>query len=704
VPENGHIACAGLESWLDGDNTLDPPAGNPSSARLGASAAARRGRFRLALPLGFLARWHEAEIPERRWRQDAPSQALLARLERALSAGGSEDRLAAAEALRTFGQHAAPALSAVMVAVRDELPAVRWRAVEILRLLVPPEHSFPVLAEALRSDPCRSVRWRAAEALGARTLPAEPSARALIEASQDDDEWVRWHSNRVLTQVVEPSLLHSLLPGYAASSPLPAIRAYAIGLLARGDHVDEALLLRLVEGLRHPAVVVRLNTIDLVTRHLPRADKRVRHGLRLCLEDAQPTVRVRAVRAIGRVGGRSAATLIQSAFADQDPAVRAMVCEALADAEDGGWARRRWLRHALGDSRLGVRLAGARALMRLGLIDGEIVTVLASALERPFPSLAAWRALVALEAPYHRTVLAAVSALRPSTLLRLVAEDAAAGRLPTIGLRLWPERARIRFPNKEGGDRPPLALGYPWANVGVFHSWESHLEPLRAIRSITKQICLGAPPYPYAHLVAAMELARHLPTHLDGKSAPVHLEGWPVGSVLEGTIGVEPGRVGRPRLDFVFGVDLRFCQYATFAALCSEKNGPLQELAANQWKVFVSRMLEVLDSHGLAEFSRTHWFDPEGWQSSRYGVRHERPYPEIRGGVTSFLRALRSSRGKRLANDLLGAADELVRLLECEVWRDTLRSYPQAVRQHLASGILAKRLGAFRMGESQDDF
>ncbi|HYN86931.1 MAG TPA: HEAT repeat domain-containing protein, partial [Ardenticatenaceae bacterium] len=512
------------------------------------------------------------------------------------------------------------------------------------------------------------------------------------------------HSDRVLTQVVDPSLLHSLLPGYATTSPVSAIRAYAIGLLAHADHVDQALLRRLVEGLRHPAVAVRLNTIDLIARHLPLAGQRVRRGLRLCLEDARPAVRARAVRAIGRQGGRGAARLIQSAFADQDPTVRATVCEALADDEKGGRTQQRWLRHAMGDSRLSVRLAGARALMRLGLIDGDVVAVLMSAVARPSPSLAAWRALLALEPPYGGAVLEAVSSLRPSTLPRLIAEDVAADRLPTIGLRLWPEEARIRFPNKEGGDLPPLALGYPWANVGVFQSWENHLEPLRPIPGITKQICLAAPPYPYAHLVAAVEFARHIPAHFDGRRAPVHLEGWPVGSILEGTIGAEPGRAGRPRIDFVFGIDLRFCQYATFAAICSEipsNPGPLQEHAVHQWKAFVDRMLEVLDSHGLAEFSRVHWFDPAGWPSSRYGIRRERLYDEIRGGVTRFLAALKSSRGKRLARDLLSAADNLTHSLEREIWRETLDAYPQVLRKHLAAGVLAERLATFRKGEPE---
>lgn len=705
--KHGHFVGFGLEPWPNlADDGHEQLAGAPPTARLGASAAVRRGRFRLALPRGFLLRWQKAEIPEQRWgRRQAPSRMELARLKRALSTGDNEERIGAANELRACGRHAAPALAEVVAAVGDALPAVRWRAVEILRILGPPEHSFSVLAEALRSDPCRSVRWRVAEALGARTLPAAPAARALIEAAQDNDDWVRWHASRVLSQVVDQALLQALLPDYAASSPNPAIKAYAIGLLTHADHIEETLLRRLIDGLRHPVVAVRLNTIELITRHRPPADRIVRLGLRLCLEDAQPAVRVRAVRAIGRVGGRGALTLIQSAFADQAPVVRAAVCEALADAEDAGRVRRQWLRHAMGDSRLDVRLASARVLMRLGLIDDDVIAVLVSAVAQPSPSLEAWQALLALDAPHDGASLEAAAALHPSILARLVAEDVAAGTLPTIGLRLWPENARIRYPNKEGGDRPPLALGYPWVNVGVFHNWENHVAPLHSeIPGVTKQICLAASPYPHAHLVAAVELARYRPRRFDGKSAPVHIEGRPVGSILEGTIGAAPDRAGRPRTDFVFGVDLRFCQYATFAALC----GSLQpgadswrQRAARQWQAFVGRVSEVLDSYRLAELSRVQWFSPVGWQSSRYGIRNERPYEEIREGVAEFMGALRSPRGKPLARELLRAADDLARPLEQNLWREKLSAYSPDLRRQLTSGVLPERCATYLIGEPE---
>ncbi len=701
--EHGHLVGAGLEAWLsrtdDGHNRL---AGNPAGPRLGASVAVCRGRYRLALPRGFLHRWHKAEIPEHPWGQGPPSQTVLGRLQRVVSTGSDEERICAAEQLRLCGRHAVPALPTAMAMMADTLPAVRWRAVEILRILGPPEQSFPVLAEALRTDSCRSVRWRTAEALGARTLPGALAARTLIEAAQDDDDWVRWHACRVLSQVVDQSLLRSLLPDYAISSPVSAIKAFAIGLLTHADRVDEALLFRLSGGLRHPAVEVRLKTIELLTRHRPPRDRNVRLGLRRCLEDALPPVRARAVRAIGLLGGRGALAMAQSAFADPDPAVRLAVCEVLADGEDDGRARRRWLRHAMGDSRLDVRLASARALMRLGLIDRDTVAVLVNAVTQPSPSLEAWRALLALGAPHERASLEAAAALHPSDLVRLVAEDVAADTLPTIGLRLWPENARIRYPNKEGGDRPPLALGYPWANVGVFHSWKSHLQPLHSqIPGITKQICLSASPYPHAHLVAAVEFARHLPHYFNGESAPVHIEGRPVGSILEGTIGAAPDRVGRPRLDFVFGVDLQFCQYATFAASCSSqapKAATVRQRAGQEWQVFVGRVSEVLDSYRLVEFSREQWFESGGWQSSRYGIRRERPYDEIRRGVIDLVEVLRSPQGKPLGRELLSAAEDLVQPLERDLWREKLSTYSPALRQQII-GLFGERCATCLPGE-----
>lgn len=690
MPGHGYLVGHPLEASLDqneeNDEYLITP---PSTARIGASITFLRGRVDLAVPRGFLRTWHRGEIPEHPWRRGTPAAGEIARLARALSVANDTERVAAAEELRRCGKTAAPAIKAVIEAVGDPLPAVRWRAVEILRLIGPPDRSLPVLLDALREDPCRSVRWRVTEALGAATLPALPAARALIGAAQDADEWVRWHADRVLAQELNWSLVESLLPEYATSSSSPAIKAYAIGLLVKAARIDASLLLRLIEDLRHPAVAVRLSLIRLLNHHHPPPTRAIRRALRFCLEDFHPAVRAGAVRIIGRFADRQSVTLVQSAFADGSPLVRSGVCQALAEVDDKSSTRRRWLRNALGDRHLPVRFASVQALIHLGEVDRDVVAVLIDAVAQPARSLEAWQTLLKVETSREGAIYQAATALKASFLARLVAEDVAAGRLPTIGLRLWPENARIRYPNKEGGDRPPCALGYPWANAGVFHSWENHLPPQRSrIPGIIKQVSIAAPPFPNAHLIAAVEFARRLPHPFDGRSAPVRLEGRPIGSILEGTIGGAGASKPQPRMDFIFAVDLRFCQYATFAALSDQLSvtgGSLQAQASAKWRDFVSHTSALLDSHGLAGFCREHWFVDKGWQSSRYGLRRERPYMEICPGVAEFLAVLRSPRGKQLAAELMDVADSLVEHLERKLWREKLSSYPLTVRRRLAS-------------------
>src|SRR5262249_52781087 len=154
---------------------------------------------RLIVPRGFLERWNRAELAAIR-DSTILERVASAELGQLLGAEEAEDRLEAANALLSLGPKAHAAIPALLVALTvDELPAVRWRAVETLRKLTLPGYAFPLLALALRSDPCRSVRWRAAEALGAPSLPQKERAEALLEASGDGDHWVRWHAHRTLT-------------------------------------------------------------------------------------------------------------------------------------------------------------------------------------------------------------------------------------------------------------------------------------------------------------------------------------------------------------------------------------------------------------------------------------------------------------------------------------------------------------------------
>jgi HEAT repeat protein len=685
--------------------------------RSGAVAALTDDRLRLILPRGFLDRWHRAELATDGEAASLAERATSAELGQLLCVGPTSDRLEAAKALLSLGPKASAAVPALLVAMTgDQLAAVRWRAVETLRKVGPPGDAFPLLALALRSDSCRSVRWRAAEALGAPSLPAKERAKALLQASGDTDHWVRWHAHRVLTEVVDSTLLRSLLPYYAAESPEAAVRAYALRLLAGQDRFGLKDLRQLVAGLWEGEPEVRRCTMELIARHgMAEHDRQARSGLGLCLQDLRPELRESAVRAIGGLARHSTASRMQleGTLGDPDPAVRAAVCEELSHAKGSVRGKRQWLRAGLSDPALPVRLRAALALHRLEVEDAAVVAALASTLWQAEPPLEGWRALLTLTSRHEDRVIAAVSALPSSVLRYLIAEDVAAGTLPTVGLRLWHSKARIRFPNKEGGDLRSVGLGYPWVNAGVHHSWESHKPPLRSrIHGVVKQVSLAVEPFPYAHLIAAVELSRYLPSGLDGRTAPVHIEGRPVGSIIEGgnvsglldPAGIPRGAFGRGRLDFLFAIDLQLCQYGSFGAICERSHPghqqPAERSGARAWQRLVERLSQVLADFGLREFVEGDWFDPSGWESSRYGRRHERHYEDIREGVAQLLAKLRSPDGRRLRGIMIDAAGEFTGEVEAALWSARLSDYPPQLLPMLASGAAGER-AVFHAGRVQ---
>jgi HEAT repeat protein len=696
--ENGDTFQVTGPNWFEG---MKRP------RRSGAIAVLYDGRLRLLLPRGFLARWHQADLVNIRQTTSLIGALTSAELRELLCAGKAEDRLMAANALLSQGREAFTAIPALLVALAsDELTAVRWRAVETLRRLDLPSYAFPLLALALRSDVSRSVRWRAAEALGAQSMPPKERSEALLQASGDKDHWVRWHAHRVLTHVVDPPLLRSLILRYAGGSSVTMVRTYALRLLTAQDRFDRNSLLHLVAGLWADEPEVRRCTVELVDRHrIAEHDEQARLGLGQCLQDLQPEVRESAVRAISHLTRRRAGIRLQfeGTLGDPNPAVRAAFHEEVPYVRGTIHVRQRWLRIGLSDPVLSVRLKAALALHRLEVADGAVVAALASTLWQQEPPLDAWRALMTLTNIHEDQIAATISSLPCAVLRHVVAMDVAAGSLPTIGLRLWHSRARIRFPNKEGGDRTAVGLGYPWVNAGVHHYWECHKPPLHLrIDGVVKQVTLAVEPFPFSHLIAAVEYGRYLPPGIDGRIAPVHIEGRPVGSIIEGgnvsdllaPSEVPKNAVGR-RLDFLFVIDLQLCQYGSFGATCARVHHIGQPLAqrngAHTWSLFVERLSQILTDFELREFVEMGWFEPSGWQSSRYGRRHERHYDDIREGVAQLFAKLRSPSGKRLRNLMIKVAGEFTEEVEATIWSARLTTYSPKVLAVLASGAAGER-------------
>lgn len=690
----------GRTNWFEG--TKRP-------RRSGAIAVLADGRLRLVLPHGFLAKWRQAELAEATSEpSDLAKRTSPADLGQLLCAGNSSERLEAAEGLLSLGPKAHATVPALLVAmVVDELTAVRWRVVETLRKVGAPSYALPLLALTLRSDPSRSVRWRVAEALSAPSLPAKERAEALIQASGDQDHWVRWHAHRVLTQVVDETLLRPLLSRYAAESTETAVRVYALWLLESQERFEWKDLRQFTAGLWDDESEVRRCTLNLlVGQGIPEHDRQAHSGLRLCLQDLRPEVRESAVRALGGLARHHEASraLLEGTLWDPDPTVRTAALEELPHAKGSARERKQWLQVGLNDPVLSVRLKAALAFHKLEVADSTVVAALASTLWQEEPPIEGWRALLTLTNRYEDHVLSAISSLPVPVLGYLIAEDVAAGTLPTVGLRLWHARARIRFPNKEGGDMRSVGLGYPWVNAGVHHSWESHKPLLRSrLQGVVKQVSLAVQPFPYAHLIAAVEFSRYLPPALDGRTAPVYIEGRPVGSIIEGgnvSALLNPAGIGagdyRGRLDFLYVIDLQLCQYAAFGATCERVSPkdqlPRQARASYAWRQFIDRLSHALAHSGSRDFIESEWFDPIGWESSRYGRRHERHYDDIREGTTRLFSILRSRNGQRLRRVIGEAVEEFCREIDSIIWSSHLRSYSQRLLGMFASGVAGERV------------
>ncbi len=677
--------------------------------QLGAVATVEGDRVRLVLPPRFLKRWHFAAPPEEpRVPPGLPVGESVAGFAALLGSAGAMDRLRAASAILSLGREADAAIPALLSAMTgDKLASVRWRAVEALRKIGPPPYTLPALAGVLQSDPCRSVRWRAAEALAATSMPSDERAEALVRASADDDHWVRWHADRVLKETIDRDLLQALLPPYATKATNAAVRSYALRLLAAQEHLDRKTLRALVVGLWDPDARVRQHTANLVARHgLPVRYKRARGALELCARDSRPEVRKSAVEAIGYIAHRDATglPLLQRSLGDPDASVRSAAYRELTRARGGARSKITWLGVGLHDPDLSVRLTSALELSSLKVETPAVISALASTLWQERPPLSAWRSLVALAERHEQPVLAAISLLPPAVISYLVKEDVAAGTLPTIGLRLWDARARIRFPNKEGGDFRGYGLGYPWVHAGVHHSWESYIPPLRSrIPGVVKQVSLAVDSFRYAHLIAAVEYGRYLPPSLSAQTASVHIEGRSVGSIIAGG-GVSdlldvPGTESRAgagkRLDFLFIYDLQFCQYGAFAATCAWEGSDhpcAARAAASAWQSFFERTAEALSGHGLSEFVDQDWFDPDGWNSSRYGRRQERHYDDLREVVAQLFQTLRSPTGNYLTQELLDIAGRFAQDVEGPLWSAAFDKYPKSLLALLASGIAGSRI------------
>ena len=179
--------------------------------------------------------------------------------------------------------------------------------------------ALPALLGRLRDDPHPSVRLEAARAL--RTSDTDSALLALIGALHDPAPTVR----RVATETLVSR--RSLGLAHRVAAELTTANAASVGeaLLGMGAPGEEALTAVLGEAGKDRAAVAAelLRRTDVAATLVDR------------LQALDPDTRLRAVDALGILGGPQAVDGLATALCDSSPGIRSRACFHLGQLGDG---------------------------------------------------------------------------------------------------------------------------------------------------------------------------------------------------------------------------------------------------------------------------------------------------------------------------------------------------------------------------------
>jgi HEAT repeat protein/lysophospholipase L1-like esterase len=285
-------------------------------------------------------------------------------------------RAAAARALASLGEEAAPAVPALVAALDDSSRVVRaavaWALGDVGAAAAP---AVPHLCRLLQeADPF--VRSGAAYGLGGIGSAAKPGVPPLVARLGDPDERVRWRAGDALAKI-----------GIEAGSVEPLVR------LVRDEGGPGRGLAAEALGRLGPAA--HASVPDLMA----------------AVSDPRTDVRWRAVWAIGRIGPAAGGAVPTLRAALADPDVRWRAAEALGGIGSGAVGAVPDLVALLGDPSSNVRWRAATALGAIGARDAA--PALAKAVRDPAENvrLAAIEGLIQLRAERAVAEAAFLSAL-----------------------------------------------------------------------------------------------------------------------------------------------------------------------------------------------------------------------------------------------------------------------------------------------------
>lgn len=239
--------------------------------------------------------------------------------------------------------------------VLDMLRKVRGESRERLVALVVAQGTVERMRQRTH-QPGAVGRAHAAELLGLLRRPE--ALDDLVSLLRDRDPEVRLVAARALGELGDPVAAPALLGTLVSVRPVP-LRVVARSLARLGPRIATTL----VDGLRSPDALVRSVCAEI--SGLLGVTAAQSALLAVARQDDDEDVRIRAVRALGRVGLPSALpVLVRATDGDQPAPLRAVAAGALGEL--GGAGPVEFLEVLLGDSDHRVSSNAGRAMTRIG--------------------------------------------------------------------------------------------------------------------------------------------------------------------------------------------------------------------------------------------------------------------------------------------------------------------------------------------------
>lgn len=507
-------------------------------------------------------------------------------------------------------------------------------------------------------DPDASVRQVAAEKLWHLGEGAKPAAPALIEALEEDaDSGVRWRAAEALRSI----------------------------LLSRTADV-----IALRKALRDDSYYVRVHALHAFQDFV--SEKEVVAALIEALRRGQnPQIKVHAAKELGKLGQEAEEAvpfLCNVLKSETDVELRSQTVAVLRKIGRSTPKAVTVLTSCLRDRNRSVRGQAGLLLVKWDHMSSEALNALRDGLATSECWADIWSSFYGNVARQPHRWESFLFTLPSAVKRRLLSEAIGRGILPTIGMKAWNKKGPVEIPSRPD----PGQRGFIWDDLGVCHSWESHLRHTEHCSTETeRQVCIYADWFPGIHLIAVSQFVLG---EFGIESAPARIEGKEVGFIIQsgGTIsyleGMRPIHSNRltDRIDFVAGFrkNIQAVQYLMFAGLSanfSERYSRSESVSASIWKEFQSECRIILTSFDLGELAENEWYLKAGWRSIRYQIRHERPHRELLPGLQAFIRVLRSRHGVALKRRIGRLTGEAVATLHKALWEEgTERIQPLLLR------------------------